>query len=97
MAAIGGKFYGKTRWINRNKTIEGSIIGGVSFVIFYFALLFVIKSTSITIKLTEIIVSWVVTIIVEALTRWFDNFLWPQIWFSVVLILDYLIQGIAIV
>lgn len=57
MAAIGGKFYGKTRWINRNKTIEGSIIGGVSFVIFYLVLLFVIKSSSITIKLTEIIVS----------------------------------------
>ena len=89
MAALGGTLYGKTKWPERSKTQEGSIIGLFFHCVFYIILLIVTMPGYISGKGIEIFFVGLLTILVEAFTRWFDNFLWPQFCYALTVMLNY--------
>jgi dolichol kinase len=89
MAALGGRTYGKTMWKDRKKSQEGSFIWITFYLFLYLTTLSITQPSVVSGKAIEVFLAGFVATMVEAFTRQFDNFLWPQIWFASILFLNY--------
>ena len=89
MAALGGTLYGKTKWPERSKTQEGTMIGLFFNWVFYIILVILTQPGYISGKGIEIFFVSLLSVLVEGFTRCYDNFLCPQIWYALSVMLNY--------